>query len=312
MKIAEAISQPELVRAAIIATAAVSCLAVLWWGFKSRKRKSHGLVFRGTNLPYSPPERRRSVPWRLVVVLAAVALLPLFSRFPPAEKHAAPARLPPAEAIGPGIGIDVRYADGSGEITCTAGFVVRNSAGQSGLLTAGHCNRPGGPGQVTINYAKTGSDTRIGTFTQTIKEGNAWQDHDIALIELDDADTIPLVSDIAGRPVSGVSSEVTVGQQLCHVGIRTGAPACGPVVTSDANKVAFAASSGCGDSGGPVYSIRPDGSANAVAVHVAGSNADGSEPSCETAHRFSVAEPIKPWLDKWNLTLVTTPARTKP
>ncbi|WP_264078147.1 S1 family peptidase, partial [Mycobacterium shimoidei] len=262
-----------------------------------------------TNLPYSPPERRRSVPWRLVVALAALALMPLFSLLPPALKHPAPPWLPPANAIGPGIGIDVR--DDSSEITCTAGFLVRDSAGHSALLTAGHCNRPGGPSQVTINYAKTRSAKRIGTFSQTIKGDDVWQDHDIALIELANVD-IPLVSGIAGHAVSGVSSEVRVGEQLCHVGIRTRTPACGPVVVSDANKVAFEASSECGDSGGPVYSIRPDGSANAVAVHVAGSDADDSEPSCQTAHRFSIAEPIKPWLDKWNLTLVTTPARAKP
>ncbi len=139
-------------------------------------------------------------------------------------------------------------------------------------------------------------------------DGNAWKDHDIALIMLDSAGAMPLTSDIAGRAVTGVTSKAAVGDQLCHFGIRTGAPACGTVVMREASTVAFAASGGCGDSGGPVYTVRPDGTAVAVGVHTAGSNADGSEPSCEAAHRFSVAELVQPWLDKWDLTIVTTPA----
>lgn len=239
----------------------------------NRRREKQGRVFRGTTVPYRALSRRTfDVPWRLVVAFAAVALVAAFWRPTHSGSQPQPVAVSATGAIGPGIGIDVKYADGSGRIVCTAGFLVRTRTGTPGLLTAGHCNRPGGQSTVTINYSRTGSNETVGTFTETVVEGNAWDDDDIALITLDNAKAI----------------------RAC---VR-------PVILSKNGKVGFAAPGGCGGSGGPVYSLRPDGTAMAVGVHVAGSNADDREPSCD-AHRFSVAELIQPWLDKWGLTIVT-------
>lgn len=245
---------------------------------------------------------------------AVIALLAAFWRWhtapePPTPTPAAKSSLPAAAAIGPGVAIAASYADGSGGMRCTAGFLVRSSTGHPGLLSAGHCNRPGGPGTAAITYAKTDTYEMVGTFATTVFDGDGWGHHDIAVIALDRPGAIPLTSHIADRiAVTDVNDHVAEGEQLCHLGIRTGMQVCGPVVKNSGGKVAFAAPTGCGDSGGPVYTVRPDGTAAAVGVLVAGSNADDFKPGCERPARFSVAELIKPWLDEWELTVVTTPA----
>ncbi|MGH3560848.1 MAG: hypothetical protein ACRDTN_03355 [Mycobacterium sp.] len=227
------------------------------------------------------------------------------SRHHPARR---PIPLPIATAIGPGIGIDVSYADGSGGISCTTGFLVRTKHERPGLLVAGHCNRAGGPGTVAIHYGGIYSYPIVGTFTESVFDGNGWNDYDIGLITLDNAGTIPLSSDVDGHAVTGVAERVEAGDVLCHLGIRSGGPVCGPVVVSEANKVRFAATGKCGDSGGPVYLVRGDGTAAAVGVYVAVSNGDDSEPSCDDPQRFSIAQLIQPWLGAWELTLANTPA----
>lgn len=226
------------------------------------------------------------------------------SRSHPARR---PIALPAAKAIGPGIGINVSYADGTGEIRCTAGFMVRTKDGRPGLLVAGHCNRPGGPGTVTIHYGGGYSYPTIGTFTETVFDGNGWNDYDVGLITLHNTGSIPLTTDVDGHAVTGVAERVEVGEVLCHFGIRSGGPVCGPVVVSEVNKVRFEAPGKCGDSGGPVYRVRDDGTAEAVGVYIAVSNGDESEPSCEEPQRFSIAQLIQPWLGAWELTLATTP-----
>lgn len=216
-----------------------------------------------------------------------------------------------AKAIGPGIGINVSYADGTGGISCTTGFMVRTNDDRPGLLVAGHCNRPGGAGTVAIHYGGVYSYPTIGTFTESVFDGNNWNDYDIALIALDKVGDIPLTTEVDGRAVTGLAEQVEVGDVLCHFGIRSGAPMCGPVVTSDINKVRFEAPGKCGDSGGPVYRIRDDGAAEAVGVYIAVSNGDDTEPSCEEPQRFSIAQLIQPWLGAWELTLATTPAAAR-
>jgi hypothetical protein len=291
----------------ILLAALLTCFAVAALLFVKRKREKQKHVFPGTAVAYFPPERpRRSTRLRSIAALCAgAALSAVFWRSPGAVKPPALPTVPTAAAIGPGVGIAISYADGSGSNGCTAGFLVRTSAGRYALLTAGHCNLPGGPGKVSINYSGTGSYETVGTFTETVSERDAWQDHDIALITLDNARMIPLTSGIADLDsLTGVTSNVAVRQQLCHFGIRT-RKQCGPIVMTKTGKVAFAAPSTCGDSGGPVYTVHRDGSTVAIGVMVAGSNADYSKPSCAVTTRFSVAELIGPWLDKWHLTVVT-------
>jgi hypothetical protein len=239
----------------------------------------------------------------VVVVAVAVAMVQA-RRTAPLRR---PIPLPAASALGPGIGIDVTYADGSGGISCTAGFLVRTKDGRPGLLAAGHCNRPGGPGTVAVHYGGISAYPTVGTFTESVYFGNAWNDYDIGVIVLDSPGDIPLSPEVDGHALTGVDDRVDVGDQLCHLGIRSGEPVCGPVVVSEVNKISFEASGMCGDSGGPVYTVHSDGTARAVGVYIAVSNGDYSEPGCDEPHQFSIAQRIQPWLDPWELTLATTP-----
>ncbi|WP_052957018.1 S1 family peptidase [Mycolicibacter heraklionensis] len=210
--------------------------------------------------------------------------------------------LPAAEAIGPGVGINIS-SPGSAEATsCTAGFLVRTKDGRPGLLSAGHCNKPGGSGTVAIHHGAL--YPTVGAFTESVYDGK--DGNNIGLITLDDPDKFPLTPEIDGHPVSGVADRVEIGDTLCHLGVRTGEPVCGPVAASEKNKVRFAAAGTCGDSGGPAYRMRPDGTAEAVGILTAEPHGEDPETACAEPHESSVAQLIKPWLQAWQLTLVTT------
>lgn len=217
--------------------------------------------------------------------------------------------IPSAHAIGPGIGINVSPVGDAAGISCTTGFLVRTRDGRPGLLVAGHCNPGGGPGQVEIRHGGAFSYRTIGTFTETVNGGSNWDDYDIGLITLDEPGKIPLTSIIDGHPVAGPAEHVDIGDVLCHFGIRSGGPVCGPVVASETNKIRFEAGGTCGDSGGPVYRLRDDGTADAVGIYIAVSDGTYSEPKCEDPHPFSIAQTITPWLSAWELTLDTTTGR---
>ncbi len=298
----------------------VRALELASWGSQSyRHRESKDGVFTGTDVPYPPPQRLRMRASLLtiaalcsaVALVAAVCLLP--NNADPAQEPTpspvlSPIDLPAASAVGPGAGIYVEYADGSGGMGCTAGFLVRTSTGQAGVLTAGHCNRPGEPSKVTMNLAGILPYATLGTFTQTVSEGVHIEQHDIGLIVLD-GDNIPRTSAIgASLPVSGVATDLEIGQQLCKFGMGSGEAACGPILDVTESKVIFLAAGQCGDSGGPVYLIQSDGTARAVGILIRGGDPRTPNAGCSAPAKFSVAELVQPWLDKWNLTAVTAAA----
>lgn len=203
--------------------------------------------------------------------------------------------LPSVDALGPGIGVltlDAGLADAD---TCTAGFLVRDRAGRVGLLTAAHCDR-GGP--VTIKLAGT-DYTRIGAFDGARRRG------DIGFVALGPG--VPVSGAIAGvGPVAGASDRVTVGQQLCKVGLPTGLQ-CGPVTAVTGDTVTFAATTECGDSGGPVYTVRPDGSLAAVGILSAQTMGAGTiAPPCGTPFTFAIAQLLQPWLRASAMAVVTS------
>jgi hypothetical protein len=268
--------------------------------------------------PYAPPQRPKmyTLLLRIAALCSAAAVvaaicLPHRDGDPTQESSPppvlAPIALPAASAIGPGAGIFVDYADGSGGMGCTAGFLVRTSTGQVGVLTAGHCNRPGEPSKVTMNLAGALRYAKLGTFSQTVSEGVRSEQHDIGLIVLD-GDDVPQTSAIgASLPVSGVATDLQIGQQLCKFGMTTDEAECGDTLDVTDSKVAFLATGKCGDSGGPVYLIRSDGTAGAVGIDIRGLNPDKADAGCSAPAKFSVAELVQPWLDKWDLTAVITP-----
>ncbi|HSS23516.1 MAG TPA: endopeptidase [Mycobacterium sp.] len=281
-----------------------------------RRRQPKEEVFAGTDVRHAPPQRPKMYIFllRIAALCSAAAVvaaicLPQHDAEPTQESTpppvVAPIALPAASAIGPGAGIYVDYADGSGGMGCTAGFLVRTSTGQTAVLTAGHCNRPGERSKVAMNLGGILPYTTMGTFSQTISEGVRTQQHDIGLIVLD-GDNVPQTSAIgASLPVSGVATDLQIGQQLCKFGMATGEAECGETLDVTDSKIAFLATGKCGDSGGPVYLIGSDGTASAVGIDIRGLNPDKADAGCSAPAKFSVAELVQPWLDKWNLTAVT-------
>lgn len=290
--------QASLVRTIALAAGASLCLVVAAWPVLASWRHTRD---------------RRFHSWRLsffALLSAASFVCAMFlpgPRTPILRASEPPIRipfpLPAAATVGPGTAIAVSYADGTGGMACTAGFLVHTNTGQRALLTAGHCNKPGETSKVSINSAAE-SYVTVGTFTQTVSEGTRGEDHDIGLITLE-ADKVPQTAAItASMPVSGVADELQLGQQLCKFGMKTGRVECGQITDVTDSKVVFLAASQCGDSGGPVYLIRRDGAA-AVGIHIRGGRQNDPNPGCSTPATFSVAELVRPWLEQWGLSVVT-------
>lgn len=225
----------------------------------------------------------------LRVSAVAGALLFATPTFAAADPAVQPAR--PVPAVAPGVGLGIYDGVGNPAGACTAGFLAHGAAGQSMMISVGHCDHGG---EVDIKWSKTGAYEKIGTFSNVAYEaGRVDGTTDIGLVRLDSS-TIPSDLRVLGiRPVTGVTSDIKPGDQLCHYGDTTGLQ-CGPTVKVTESKVLFSSKSEKGDSGGPVYLRNADGTATAVGVLI-GSDANGN----------AVAELVKPWLEKWQLTLDT-------
>ncbi|WP_253861806.1 S1 family peptidase [Mycobacterium asiaticum] len=277
-------------RTIVFFAGALLCLGVAAWPLVASRRAA------GAGRFYS---------WRLSVVALFTAAAFVVVSFQPAPRRA-PVQplvaLPAAAAIGPGAAIAVTYADGG--MACTAGFLVRKASGQTGVLTAGHCNKTGEASKVIMNAGSVPYQT-VGTFGPTISEGERGEAHDIGLIWLD-SEEVPHIPAIAATstPVSGVAGELRIGQQLCKFGMKTGRTECGQITDVTESKVVFLAASQCGDSGGPVYLLDDDRAA-AVGIHIRGGRPNDPHPGCSVPATFSVAELVRPWLDQWGLSVVT-------
>jgi hypothetical protein len=227
---------------------------------------------------------------------AAVTLVSLW--LAPAATASPP--LPSIDAISPGVGLATYNATATDGNTCTAGFLVRTRTGQPAMLTAGHCDE-GGP----VDAKFGASYTEIGAFTASIHQGEVNAGTDIGLVSL--AAGLPANPAIAGlEPVTGATGQLSNGEMLCKFGLITDRQ-CGPITDITASKVVFTATAECGDSGGPVYAINPDGSVSAVGITIGASMGDDSVPApCGSPYTQSVAELIQPWLAKWALTVWTS------
>lgn len=319
LELASWCAQSSPARTAVLLLGAVTSVLLAIGAFLLNRIKLHRAPkwFAGTDAGSARPPRPKMHVSLLtitalvsaVVFFAAVCLQPKKAdpaQEPTPARLVSPVDLPATSAVGPGAGIYVDYADGSGGMGCTAGFLVRTSTDQAGVLTAGHCNRPGEPSKVTMNLAGVLPYTTLGTFSQTVSEGGRMEQHDIGLIMLD-GDHVPQTSDIGSSlPVSGVTTDLEIGQPLCKFGMASGEAACGSIVEVTDSKVMFLAPGQCGDSGGPVYLLQSNGTASAVGIDIRGGDFNHPDAGCSAPTKFSVAELVQPWLDKWNLTAVTT------
>ncbi|MEZ0353284.1 S1 family peptidase [Mycobacterium sp. pR1184] len=313
--------QPSRAGLLVLLLGALASVAVAVLSFLLDRIKLYrvpaGSVLASPVLRYPPiPRPRPHASWVTIgAALAAVVCITAIWLAPknyehtlePSAPELTPIALPASAAAGPGAGIYVEYTDGSGGMGCTAGFLVHTSSGQAGVLTAGHCNRSRQPSKVVMNLAGILPYAKLGTFVQTVNEGVHNEQHDIGLIVLD-GDNVPQSPAIAAAlPITGVTTDLSIGEQLCKYGMSSGEAECGAILDITESKVSFAAGGQCGDSGGPVYLIRNDGTATAVGIDIRGSNPANPVAGCLAPAKFSVAELVQPWLDQWHLTAMTAP-----
>lgn len=218
-----------------------------------------------------------------VRIISAVAALAVLIAAAP-RAYSSPA-LPPEQDLHPGAALIIAGAENS---LCTAGFVARNRRGAPVMFTAGHCDTGG---NVSLNSLKAGGTIPVAEFVATEYGGSSGEQHDVAVMKLEGS--VPLNPAIADEiPVTGYLAGVYNGMMLCKVGISTGR-SCGRVVSSTASKVKFDAEIAAGDSGGPVYAMKDDGTAAAVGITIRTADDDG----------MPVAELIGPWLERWGLSI---------
>ena len=200
--------------------------------------------------------------------------------------------------MAPGVGIGIYDGNNQPVDTCTAGWLIHDSNGQPGLLTAGHCDDDG-----AVTYFNEAKGFQVvGSFTHKAFGGDHGEDDDIAVLGIGNSPPGPPVSTdtriIGIRPVIAPADQPhpARGQQLCHYGFisgeRHGGPECGPVVEVQPNTVRFDAHVTKGDSGGPVYYRNADGTATPVGITIRAGDDGGT-----------VAELIGPWLMRWHLRL---------
>ncbi|SIH24087.1 endopeptidase [Mycobacteroides abscessus subsp. abscessus] len=225
-----------------------------------------------------------------VIAIAGAAAALMLAVAPSAS---AGTEIPVAWAVAPGVGLGVYDASGHPVRACTMGFLAHDVTGQEFMLSAGHCD---GGGEVDIHYSKTGGYENIGSFVKSIREPNGvdGEGADVGLVKLNGS--VPADLRVIGiRPITGSTSQVAVGDSLCHFGyvssFEKSAPQCGHVTEVSPTKVVFDAPAIGGDSGGPVYKRNSDGTATAVGITIRGDQ------------NGTVAELAEPWLRQWGLTL---------
>jgi len=235
---------------------------------------------------------------RAAAAAAAIALLSAAPAYADPDDVVAP--VPPSEAVTPGAGVGLYDANGKGASACTLGYLATDKTGHRYVLTAGHCDKGG---SVVMPYQAPDTFRRVGLFAHTIDDSSA----DISAIAL--AETAPPQDArvLSRRSVTGVIDAVTDHDTLCFYGMRTGGhPHCGRVTSPAAADdhdylIQFAVGAVRGDSGSPVYRIEANGDATAVGI------------LDSTTGDTSTATLIKPYLDKWGLSLTcqSTPTTTE-
>ena len=200
----------------------------------------------------------------------------------------------PAVAVFAGDSIRVAYSDGS-RYGCTLNTVAYRD-GQAYGVTAGHCLAPVGSAVPVAVYA---ADNRTQISGDLRRSGfEMWGDNtlgsplrDVAWFPLNGSTSnagamrggavdIPFIGAVnpasqfvqqinPTRRVAGYHPVTAVkpGQIVCKDGART-SRTCGPVlkVNPETGELAVLIFAIHGDSGGPVYTVNPDGSANIIGV----------------------------------------------
>lgn len=180
----------------------------------------------------------------------------------------ASADYPTVDALTPGAPIATYLAEGSKDGACTAGWLARDKAGATYMLTAGHCFSDGAGGHAMVRYAESDYHA-LGTADYVLYDAAEVltpDRTDIAVVALDDGVAID-ARVLERRPVSGAVKIVEVGDRVCKFGAESGRRDCGPVTEVTEYRIKADFDSRSGDSGSPVYAIDDRGVAHAVGIH---------------------------------------------
>ncbi|TXH11162.1 MAG: hypothetical protein E6R04_03110 [Spirochaetes bacterium] len=231
------------------------------------------------------------------VVAAIAVLLGVGSTISAPSASAAP-RTTLSSYLVPGSQLTIYHSDGSSS-DCTAGPGVSFGEKRRGIITSGHC---GEDGDKVYWVDDNGREHRVGDLFRPIDKMVNFVQYDFALVPVDSAmiDT-PVAGKynpttyITGAEIANiVKSGSTI--HLCSYGITSGERCGDPIIENTYGsypRITSTFRSDHGDSGGPVYAKRTDGSAAIVGV------LRGQENSTMN----SVIVPIEPALDMYNVKL---------
>jgi hypothetical protein len=170
----------------------------------------------------------------------------------------APARAGPA-VVSPGDEIDFTSPDGAGAF-CTLGYTYTGN-GRTYAITAGHCRARG---------AIRANSTATGTMLRAIVDPPHTGGADYGLIDF--GTHAVALRYIGNYPVADVHPRPRQGQPICHTGAASGQH-CAHVTDTYGPDEYFTDDmprSIPGDSGGPVWTLRSDGSAEVIGIWLGG------------------------------------------
>lgn len=234
-----------------------------------------------TPLVSTPPLRRAASWWaRSAAALALALSVGVSTSVAAAAPPGAPAAFPGYLLAATG----TTASNHDGTINrCTLGFVVIGSDGLARALTAAHCGKVG-------DQIFTRDSTPIGVVSARDPEV------DIALVGVHT--NLQVFSDVDGiGRVNGYMSIEELNRTqpiLCKKGLTTGVT-CGRMIQrAKSTHIIFDGGALPGDSGGPVWAVRPNGDLAAVGI-VSAYYEDG------TSDVYTI--PVAPFMEKWALRL---------
>lgn len=235
---------------------------------------------------------------RRIAAAAVAAIAVLFGGIGTAPMSSAAPKVASSAYLVPGSQLVIYHADGSAN-DCTAGPGVSFGEGRRGIITAGHC---GSDGDRVYWVDGNGRERELGALFRPIDKMIDDAQYDYALVPVDPAVIDLYVAGkylpttfLTGREIADIKNRgETI--HLCSYGITSG-ERCGDIFIENPRaavpRITSSFRSSPGDSGGPVYAKRVDGSVDIV----------GILRGVENLTQNSVIVPIKPALDMYRVKL---------
>jgi hypothetical protein len=235
---------------------------------------------------------------RRIAAAAVAAIAVLFGIGSVVSAPSASAAPSLSSYLVPGSQLTIYHDDGTAS-DCTAGPGVSFGAGRRGVITAGHCGKDG---DHVYWVDGNGRERQVGDLFHPIDKTINFDMYDFALVPVDSSmiDTPVIgkynpITYLTGREISNLMKS---GDpiHLCSYGIASGERCGDPIIENTygtSPRITSTFRSDHGDSGGPVYAKRTDGSVGIVGV------LRGQENTTKN----SVIVPIELALDMYNVKL---------